>query len=203
MALALTKYPFTRADWGEVQSFDCGSKEHQREVSDWLKGPEGADSALSAIYTTPPARVYLYRLEDADDEAAGQGELVGFGALGQSRWRWTGKKDPFVPLTILIWFAVRNEFKRQPPGEPDGYYSSQILDDLIAEAMEQQDTHPILGLCVRPENIGAIDLYRRKGFSVELSSFKDTLTGVEYLRMARILNAECLAALLPPPPASG
>jgi ribosomal protein S18 acetylase RimI-like enzyme len=201
MALALAKYPFSRADWDEVQSFDCGSKDHQREVSDWLKGPEGADSALSAIHATPPAHVYLYRLEDPDD-AAVRGELVGFGALGQTRWRWTGKKDPFVPLTILIWFAVRNEFKRQPPGDPDGYYASQILDDLIAEALERQDTHPILGLCVRPENVGAIDLYRRKGFSVELSLFMDKQTGVEYLRMARILSAERLAALLPVPPGS-
>ncbi len=199
MALALAKYPFTPDDWEEVQSFDCGEKEHQREVSDWLKSPLGADGALSSISSENPVRVYLYRLEDLASEDGGPGDLVGFGALGLSRWRWKGKKDPYVPLTLLIWFAVRTCFKRQPAGEPDGFYSSQILDDLIAEAMDHQDTHPVLGLCVRPANAGAIDLYRRKHFTVELSPFKDRETDIEYLRMARILNAERLVAILPPP----
>jgi ribosomal protein S18 acetylase RimI-like enzyme len=187
MGLVLSRYPFTPDDWDEVQSFECGGKEHQREVSDWLKGRVEEDSALAALADDPPARIWLYRLEEEDPED-GHGELVGFGALNNSAWRWTTKKSPYVPITVLLWYAVQSQFKRQPPGDEDGYYSSQILDDLIDQALSDKQDRPILGLCVRPENVRAIDLYRRKHFTVELDPFTDKTTGIKYTRMARILD---------------
>ena len=64
MALVLARYPFTADDWDEVQSFDCGEKEHQREVSDWIKGPAdpipNGGSALAELNADPPARILLY-----------------------------------------------------------------------------------------------------------------------------------------------
>ncbi len=192
MALFLTHYRFTPDDYDEVQSFDCGEKVHQLEVSDWLKGPadprplEG--SALAEISDVPPVRVWLYRLEDDEDETKDIEQIVGFGALGASQWRWTTEKSPKVPITMLIWFAVQKEFKRQPPGEENDFYSSQIMDHLIDEAMKEKQERPVLGLCVRPENKSAIALYRRKHFDVTLSQYVDKKTGIAYDRMARILD---------------
>ncbi len=191
MSGALEKFEFTPADWDEVQRFDCGDKSYQREVSDWLKRPFGEDGALTAIKKDPPAKVYLYRLTAPD------GRLVGFGALDKARegWRWKGKKDPKIPVSLIIWYAVQTPFKKQPPGDVDGHYSSLILDDLIACAFDDQLTHPVLGLCVQPDNKVAIELYKRKQFTEELAPFVDRGTGAVYNRMARILNPTVLLSL--------
>ena len=100
----LTRENFTAEQWDKVQQFDCGEEPYQREVSDWLKRPLSEDGALTAINNAErPGRVWLYRL---------RGErLVGFGALGYSEWRWTKKKDPFVPLTVITWCANQKEFQ--------------------------------------------------------------------------------------------
>jgi hypothetical protein len=75
MSQSLVRDAFTEEYWDEVQAFDCGSMPWELEVSDWLKGPIGTDSALTAIHNAEkPGRVWLYRLEN--------GQLVGFGALG-------------------------------------------------------------------------------------------------------------------------
>lgn len=185
MSDGLTKEAFTLDDLDEVQSFDCGDEPFAREVSDWLKGPLGADSAATSIgHPERPGRVWLYRRED--------GTLVGFGALGKSEWRWKGKKDPKIPLTVIIWVGIRKEFRGKPDGPREGRYSAQILDDLIAEALEDQETHPVLGLFVQTANIRAVELYRRAGFAEELDSYIDKQSGVEYKRMAMVLNAEVL-----------
>jgi len=184
--LSLARELFTEDQWDEVQDFDCGEAAYQKEVSDWLKGPFGADSALTSISNTEkPATVWLYRLPD--------GELVGFGALGKSRWRWKGKKDPFIPISVIIWYAVHKKFQKKPEGPREGHYSYQILEDLIAAALEEQDTHPVLGLAVHKDNERAIRLYLNIGFTEELSPF--TQDGVEYQRMAVVLNAEALGQL--------
>ena len=196
MAVALVKYPFTEDDWEDVQSFDCGDKDYQREVSDWLKGRRTEDSALAALARENPSRIWLYRLEDDETDDDGPDNLAGFGVLDRSAWRWIGGKDPYLPIAILLWFAVQNQFKRQPPGDEDGFYSSQIVDDLIATAMDDRRERPVLGLCVRLGNTGAINLYRRKGFTVELSTFKDKATQVQYARMAMILDAARVAELV-------
>jgi hypothetical protein len=191
MAPALVHYAFTPDDWDEVQSFEIGDRDHEREVADWLKlpaDPPPPDScALLDIAKVPPTRVWLYRLEDDENESADD-PIVGFGALNQSRWRWTKKNSPYLPLSIILWFAVQKPFRRQPPGHEDGFYSSLIMDHLIHEAYQSRDERPVLGLCVRPTNTRAIDLYRRKQFTVDLDPFTDKATGVEYARMARILD---------------
>mgnify|MGYP000875920008 CR=1 FL=1 len=192
MALVLNYYPFTPDDWDDVQSFDCGDREHEKEVSDWLKGPAeprpSDGSALAEIADNPPARVWLYRLEDEESEQDGDDPIVGFGALGASEWRWTTKKSPYLPITALLWFAVQKHFKRQPLGDEEGFYSSQIMDHLIEESLKNKHERPVLGLCVRPTNTRAIDLYRRKHFTADLDPFTDKKTGITYARMARILD---------------
>jgi hypothetical protein len=59
----LTRHPFTRAALPSVQGFDCGDETYEKEVADWLKGPDGADSAVTSInHPTRPSRVWLYML---------------------------------------------------------------------------------------------------------------------------------------------
>jgi Acetyltransferase (GNAT) family len=188
MSQNLVRDPFTEAHWDEVQAFDCGSMPWELEVSDWLKRPIGTDSALTAIHNAEnPCRVWLYRLED--------GRLVGFGALGYSKWRWTKKKDPYVPLTVIIWCGIQKEFKGLPDGPKPDRYSHQIMDNLITEALDDAATHPILGLVVRPENIGAIKLYKEYEFIDDLDAYTDRETGVTYKKMALVLDGEALGRI--------
>jgi len=118
MSFSLVATELTLDDYDIVQDFDCGSRDYQREVSDWLKKPLGSGGALDAVSLPGgDVRVLLYWL--AHD--LGFEHLVGFGSLGKSEWRWTGKKDPFIPVTVITWFAVQNRFKRQPPGDPEEF----------------------------------------------------------------------------------
>jgi ribosomal protein S18 acetylase RimI-like enzyme len=188
-AYDLVKELFTEDYWDEVQTFDCGSKSYEVEVSDWLKRPFGEDGALTAIRNSErPARVWLYRL-------AG-GTLVGFGAIAESKWRWKGKKDPSVPVTVIIWLAVAKQFQGLPKGPGKRRYSIQIVDDLIDEALALAHTHPVVGLCVHPENERAIKLYKQYGFTENLEPFTDKLTGITYLKMAMILSDDVLIQIL-------
>lgn len=189
----LEKYEFTEGDWMEVQAFDCGDKPHEREVSEWLKRPAGEDGALTTIQKDPPGKVWLYRLSKPD------GRIVGFGAMDKARegWRWKGGKDPKVPVTLILWYGVQTPFKKQPPSaNPDEHYSAAILDDLISCAYDDQETHPVLGLCVQQVNTRAIALYERKKFSERMSTYTDKETNVVYERMARILNPGRLITVL-------
>jgi hypothetical protein len=97
---------FTERDWAEVQAFRCGDLPHQVEVSDWLRGPEELGPEKSAVASikdlTHPSRVWLFRDE--------QERLVGFGALGYSEWRWTQGKDPWIPLSVIIWCGIHVDF---------------------------------------------------------------------------------------------
>jgi len=69
------------------------------------------------------------------------------------------------------------------------------LDHLIDFAVNDSETHPVVGLCVRKNNLSAIELYTRKQFMVQLADFRDKVTGVEYQRMTRILNPAKLVDL--------
>lgn len=188
MSQRLSKEFFTKESLDEVQTFACGTEFYETEVSDWLKRPLGEDSALTAIQNLErPAQVWLYRLEDET--------LVGFGALAKSRWRWTGKKDPFIPITMVIWCGVGEEFQGRPEGPRKERYAFRILDDLLGEASDDQNAYPVFGLCVHTDNHKAIKFYKNFGFDVDLDSFKDKENGREYRRMAYVLDKEALLRL--------
>jgi ribosomal protein S18 acetylase RimI-like enzyme len=173
----------------EIQRFNCGEEVWEVEVSNWLKQPLGEDGALSSTRDTErPGRVWLYRLAN--------GRLVGYGALGYTQWRWTKKKDPFLPLTVITWCAIHKEFWGLPEGPKEERYSHEIMDNLITEAMDDAATHPILGLAVHPENRRAIKFYRDYEFIEGLEPRKDKLTGILYNRMALPLDAEVLNGMI-------
>ncbi len=184
----LDKEEFTEDQWQEVQDFQCGESPYQVAVANWLKADKDAEeSAVKAIHDNDrPCRVWLYRLAD--------GRLVGFGALGKSRWRWTGKKDPWVPISSVTWYAVHSDFQGKPIGPKEERYSYRILEDLIGEAQVDQETHPVLALNVHKDNTRAIDLYMSIGFTEELSS--RVIDGEEHRRLAVVLNDEALKRIL-------
>jgi ribosomal protein S18 acetylase RimI-like enzyme len=189
MSQALTKHIFSESNWIEVQSFDCGDSHFEKEVADWLKasGDPGVDSALNSIrHPDKPSRVWLYRIDQ---------DLVGFGALARSEWRWPGKNnDPKLPLSVIIfWVGIQKQFQGQPPGPRETRYAAQILDDLVAEAQLDAKTHPVLGLFVHKDNARAIRFYKQSGFSDELVQRADK-TG--FYKMFIVLDDDALLQFL-------
>ena len=189
---SLTKHLFSDEDLASVQDFDCGSAPYELEVSNWLKGSADQESAIASIHhPVRPCKVWLYKLED--------GTLVGFGALGKSEWRWKGNKDPRVPVTVIIWVGLQKEFQGQPPppSPKEQRYSVRVLDDLINQASEDKETHPVLGLFVHKDNVKAIRLYQAAGFTDDLDPLRNKAGEIEYLRMAVILDVDSLLGALP------
>ena len=157
-----------------------------------MKGSADQESAIASIHhPVRPCKVWLYKLED--------GTLVGFGALGKSEWRWKGNKDPRVPVTVIIWVGLQKEFQGQPPppSPKEQRYSVRVLDDLINQASEDKETHPVLGLFVHKDNVKAIRLYQAAGFTDDLDPLRNKAGEIEYLRMAVILDVDSLLGALP------
>ena len=78
-------------------------------------------------------------------------------------------------------------------GEPEIDSALTSIDDLLAEAQEAQETHPVVGLFVHKDNVKAIRLYKWAGFSDEFDHKINSETGeVEYYKMAVVLNDELL-----------
>lgn len=171
----MQKRIFDYSQLSRVQDFDCGQEEWEREVSDWIKseGPEGALAESSR--SSRPCKVWLYESDD--------GQIVGFGSLGETNWGRRVEGDPNSPFTVIPNFAVQSRFQGQPANvSPDERYASLIMDDLIFEASEIPNRRPLLGLFVDVRNVRAIRFYERFGFQ-RLTSRVDSDTGREYLRM--------------------
>jgi hypothetical protein len=183
----LTRHSFSAADLVDLQDFHCGDEPYEIEVADWLKGPDepGRDCAVNSIkHPDKPSRVWLYKIDT---------EIVGFGALAKSKWRWTGKNnDPSIPLSVIIWVAVQKKFWGKPEGPKEERFSALILGDLIAEAQEDAKTHPVVGLFVHKGNNRAIKFYKDAGFSDELVQ----PINKEYYKMFIVLDDEALVEIL-------
>jgi len=162
----------------KVQAFDCGAELWQTEVSDWIKKPRGSEGALNDMENAG-LQVWLY----AND----QGDLVGFGSFGESAQRWPKAKDPEIPASVIPFMALDRKFWGQPPGPWEDRYATQILRDLIAEAVKYKDARKILKLLVYEGNAAAIKLYQRLGFAEFHKPRKDT-NGLLYMRMALVLS---------------
>ena len=81
MSGTLVRISFKAELLPKVQNFDCGTEAWEREVSDWIKTPEGAIEALA-----DGTAVWLYATEE--------GDLVGSDPLGKPRNDGPNRKTP-------------------------------------------------------------------------------------------------------------
>lgn len=92
----------------QVQNFTCGKAPWQSIVSDWLKGQPPSDSVIESI-TKRGTRVWIYF--DLNNE------LVGFGSLGKSVWKYPGPRDKLrlicIPMLGVHEFHQRKGYGRQ------------------------------------------------------------------------------------------
>ena len=189
--LELTKQSFQASDLAAVQNFHCGGQHYEVEVSDWIKGDgqPGVDCALTSIADSDsPSRVWLYTLSGES--------LLGYAALAKRDWRWKGKKDPHIPVTVIIWVGLDSAYQGKPDGPKEDRYCMKVMGDLISEALKDRSTHPVLGLLVHKDNAKAIALYKRFNFDDGLVPILNRISKeVEYLRMFLILDAGSLLAI--------
>lgn len=157
MDARLTAIPFTKDDLDAVAEFYCGDEPWAEYVADWIKGaPNGVIEALDM-----GTAVWLY-LDDNND-------IVGYGSLGVTEWYYP---DPYkgekVSLSVIPAYAIQSRFHKQPPGDWSQHYASEILNDLINEAirrcMQDSSFAALLCLFVDERNARAIRHYENHGF---------------------------------------
>jgi GNAT superfamily N-acetyltransferase len=110
-------------------------------------------------------------------------DLIGYGSLGQTNWRWPAPADKKVAVQVIPAVAIQKAYWGKPDGPREGRYSSLILDHLIAEATDRSDVSPLLGLFVHPDNQRAVKVYERGGFAPYWYTYTDKATGVVYRSM--------------------
>ncbi len=132
----------------EIQGFTCGNNPWQTIVADWLKGKPQGSSVLESI-SERGTRVWIYFNE--------KDEMVGFGSLGRSVWKYPGPRDK-LRLICIPMLGIRESHHRKG-------YGRQILRDLRHKAEEMKNDESVIGLFVDPENLGAIKMYTDEGFA--------------------------------------
>jgi hypothetical protein len=85
----------------EVRDFDCGEEPYQKELAAWL-----LQDAIPAL--ARGTRVWLY--------ANQMNEVVGYGSLGLTRWKYPGADSPRTGLIIIPAVAIRRAFWGKPEG---------------------------------------------------------------------------------------
>ena len=133
---------FTEDLLPKVQGFDCGNEPWEVEVSEWIKAARGAGGAVDDLSRN---QVWLYAIEE--------GDLVGFGSLGEISQKWPRGKDPPIQASIIPMLGIDKKYWGQPPGPRENRYSTLILDDLIAEAHKN-----LLKLIVRIATSGVVSV---------------------------------------------
>jgi ribosomal protein S18 acetylase RimI-like enzyme len=156
-----------------AQSLQHRSDSWEVEVFQWIAAPAGADGALDSPELGK--RIWLYE----DD-----GEVVGFAALGRTKWIYPTDSSPKVPHLHIINVGVDSRYRSRPEGPREDRYSWQILNDLVAEARATANMHRILTLYVHPANLAAIAFYSAYGFEfLPHQVYLDETNGVQYRGM--------------------
>ena len=150
---------FTEADQARMAGFSCGVEAWSRAATEWIRGSDVLDSLKRGT------RVWLF-------ENAG-GEIVGFGSVGPTRWRWPPPDGAYTPILLIPMLGLDTRFQGQPP-DPDWRYARQIMSHLISVAMEMSQEAAVhsgtpvdwLTLLVHRDNQRAIRFYQKCGFEL-------------------------------------
>jgi ribosomal protein S18 acetylase RimI-like enzyme len=156
MSGLLTKVSFDKSRLPDVSTFECGDVGEPwcDDVSNWIKSDEGVLVDMARFKT----KVWLYH--------NAEGQLVGYGSLGISKWEWPDMASPRTKVHHIPYFGVDKAFHGLPAGPPEGRYGAVIIRDLIEEARARHapDITPIITLFVDERNHPAIKFYRRNEF---------------------------------------
>jgi len=165
---------FDHSMFSLVAGFDSGDEPWQRELSTWLleESPKEMERGT---------KVWLYLNSSS--------EIVGYGSLGTTRWKYPTADSKRTPIALIPAVAIQRRFQGQPSGAPrESRFSSQILRHLILEAKSWPGQPEVLGLYVHPDNHGAIKLYQRFEFEKFHHEYSDPATGVVYISYLRRLE---------------
>lgn len=178
MRMKLRAVEFSSEYLPRVQDFECGSEQWCRFAERWIKSPPPFPGALRSIQKYGNA-VWLYFLDSPYD-----GEfLVGFSALGKSRWKIPPPDGPIREVGFIPMLAVALCFQGMPDGCPAGNrYIDEVMEHVIQQARGRR--YREVALFVHKDNARAIALYERHGFQ--------TLRGSDAkgnLKMLRLLSA--------------
>ena len=143
---------FKEADQVRLIGFSCGDEIWSRHVAEWIRGSDVLDSMKKGT------KVWLF--ENAS------GEIVGFGSVGRTRWRWPLRDGAYNTILLLPMLGLATRFQGQPP-EPEWRFARQIMSHLIHAAREMseataQSASPIdwLVLMVHRDNLRAVKFYQ-------------------------------------------
>ncbi len=161
---------FTEANQPRVAGFSCGDEAWSRSATEWIRASDVLDSMKRGT------KVWLFE--------SAEGEVVGFGSVGRTRWRWPLPDGGYTPILLIPMLGLDTRFQGQPP-DPDWRYARQIMSHLIHAAVEMsreaavQSGTPVnwLALMVHRDNQRAIKLYKKCGFELipDVVRYKDHL----------------------------
>jgi ribosomal protein S18 acetylase RimI-like enzyme len=150
---------FTEADQARLVGFSCGDEPWSRHVTEWILGSDVLDSMKRGT------SVWLFETE--------HGEVVGFGSVGTSEWRWPPPKGSKTTIVLVPMLGIDIRYRGKPP-EPEWRYSRQLMSHLIAEGQRKarewtgdaEEKPQWLVLMVHRDNARAIRFYEQCGFEL-------------------------------------
>ncbi len=110
---------FTESDQMRLTGFSCGDEAWSRHVAEWIRGSDVVNSMQRGT------KFWLF--ENAD------GEIVGFGSVGRTRWRWPLPDGSYTPILLIPMLGLDSRFQGQPT-DPEWRFSVQIMSHLIHAA---------------------------------------------------------------------
>jgi GNAT superfamily N-acetyltransferase len=155
-----------------VRDFDYGEEPFQKELADWMRA-----DAVPALERGTKVWLYVNQV----------GEVVGYGSLGVTRWKYPDAASRKTELVIVPAVALRPVFWGKPEGPREERYSWQIMGHLLDGALAWPGKLPAVGLFVHPDNKAAIKLYQHFGFLPFSHFYTDPGTGVTYRSFVRPL----------------
>lgn len=163
MPPSMRAVPFREADAQnvsqntKVSDFRCArpAEPWAEYLEQWIKREEPSSDDVLAAITKHNTEVWLFTTD--------QGDLIGYGSLGRTRWKWPQPDGPKTELSIIPAFAVSLDFQGEPKsGSVTDRYAYRIMSFLIEKARKHQT--PAIVLFVHVDNVKAIKFYKKFGF---------------------------------------